>query len=71
MLRRHAIASLLVTGAWTKGVAWAKGVDRFFDGAHGASVLVDRKTRRLIAAHAPELASGSAAPPGSTLKPLC
>ena len=70
MLRRHAIASLLVTGAWTKGVAWAKGVDRFFDGAHGASVLVDRKTRRLIAAHAPELASGSAAPPGSTLKPL-
>ena len=26
--------------------------------------------RRLIAAHAPELAAGSAAPPGSTLKPL-
>ena len=43
---------------------------RFFDGAHGAAVLVDRKTRRLIAAHAPELAAGSAAPPGSTLKPL-
>lgn len=66
MLRRHAIASLLATGAWT----WAKGVDRFFEGAHGAAVLVDRKTRRLIAAHAPELAGGSAAPPGSTLKPL-
>ena len=64
MLRRHAIASLLATAAWTKGV------DRFFDGAHGAAVLVDRKTRRLIAAHAPELAAGSAAPPGSTLKPL-
>jgi cell division protein FtsI/penicillin-binding protein 2 len=70
MLRRHAIASLLATGAWTKGVAWAKGIDRFFEGAHGAAVLVDRKTRRLIAAHAPELAGGSAAPPGSTLKPL-
>jgi cell division protein FtsI/penicillin-binding protein 2 len=64
MLRRHAIASLLATGAW------ATGVDRFFEGVHGAGVLVDRKTRRLIAAHAPELAGGSAAPPGSTLKPL-
>ena len=70
MLRRHAIARLLATGAWPKGVAWAKGIDRFFEGAHGCSVLVDRKTRRLIAAHAPELAGGWAAPPGSTLKPL-
>src|ERR1035441_5992357 len=70
MLRRNAIASLFASGAWTKGVAWAKGIDRFFEEAHGASVLVDRKTRRLVAAHAPELAGGSAAPPGSTLKPL-
>jgi len=70
MLRRHAIASLLATGTWTKAVARTKDVDRFFQGAHGASVLVDRKTRRLIAAHAPELAGGSAAPPGSTMKPL-
>jgi cell division protein FtsI/penicillin-binding protein 2 len=70
MLRRHAIARLLATGAWPKGVVWAKGIDRFFEGAHGCSVLVDRKTRRLIAAHAPELAGGWAAPPGSTLKPL-
>jgi cell division protein FtsI/penicillin-binding protein 2 len=70
MLRRHAIASLLAAGVWTKGAAWTKGVDRFFEGAHGAAVLVDRKTRRLIAAHAPELAGESAAPPGSTLKPL-
>ena len=64
MLRRHAIARLLATGAW------ATGVGRFFEGAHGASVLVDRRTRRLIAAHAPLLAGGAAAPPGSTLKPL-
>src|SRR5450755_964874 len=64
MLRRHAIASLLATGAWTRGI------DRLFEDARGASVLVDRKTRRLIAAHAPELAGGSAAPPGSTMKPL-
>ncbi|MCX6627934.1 MAG: penicillin-binding transpeptidase domain-containing protein [Candidatus Solibacter sp.] len=64
MLRRHAIASLLATGAW------AGGIDRFFEGAHGAAVLVDRKTRRLLGAHAPASAGGSAAPPGSTLKPL-
>ncbi len=70
MLRRHAIASLLATGAWTKGVAGAKNAGRFFDGAHGAAVLVDRKSLRLIAVHAPELAAGSAGPPGSTLKPL-
>jgi cell division protein FtsI/penicillin-binding protein 2 len=69
MLRRHAIASLIAAGACTKA-AWSKGIDRFFEGAHGASVLVDRKTRRLIAVHAPELAGASAAPPGSTLKPL-
>src|ERR1035441_876801 len=70
MLRRNAIASLFASGAWTKGVAWAKGIDRFFEEAHGASVLVDRNTRRLVAAHAPELAAWAAAPPGSTLKPL-
>jgi len=64
MLRRNAIASLLAAGAW------AKGIGSFFEGTHGASVLVDRKTRRLIAAHAPELAGGAAAPPGSTMKPL-
>jgi peptidoglycan glycosyltransferase len=69
MLRRHAIASLLAAGASTKAAS-PKGIDRFFDGAHGASVLVDRKTRRLIAAHAPEIAAASVAPPGSTLKPL-
>ena len=61
MLRRHAIASLLAAGACTKA-AWAKGIDRFFEGAHGASVLVDRQTRRLIAVHSPELAGASAAP---------
>jgi penicillin-binding protein A len=64
MLRRHAIASLLAAGGW------AKGIDGYFEGAHGASVLVDRQTRRLIAVHSPELAGASAAPPGSTLKPL-
>ena len=69
MLRRHAIGSLLAAGAYTKA-AWAKSIDRFFEGAHGASVLVDRQTRGLIAVHSPELAGASATLPGSTLKPL-
>jgi len=64
MLRRHAITSLLGAGAW------AKEMGRYFAEAHGTSVLVDRKSRRVIAVHAPELAGGWAAPPGSTMKPL-
>jgi penicillin-binding protein A len=64
MLRRHAIANLLAAGAW------GKAADRCFGDAHGAAVLVDRKTRRLISAHSPDLAGGAALPPGSTLKPL-
>ena len=64
MYRRHAIASLLAAGAW------GKAGDRCFGDAHGAAVLVDRKTRRLISAHSPQLAGGGVLPPGSTLKPL-
>jgi len=64
MDRRHAIASLLAAGAW------GKAVDRCFGDARGGAVLVDRKTRRVISAHSPELAAGTPLPPGSTLKPL-
>ncbi len=64
MLRRHAIAALLAARAW------AKPMDRFFEGAHGTAVLVDRASRRLLTAHAPQLAGAAMAPPGSTLKPL-
>jgi cell division protein FtsI/penicillin-binding protein 2 len=64
MLRRHAIATLFAAGVS------AKRMDSFFADAHGAAVLVDRKSRRLLAAHTPELAAASPAPPGSTLKPL-
>jgi peptidoglycan glycosyltransferase len=69
MLRRHAIASLLSPAVWAKP-AWAKPLNRYFEGAHGTALLVDRKSRRLLAAHSPELAAASLAPPGSTLKPL-
>ena len=64
MLRRHAIASLLAAGAW------AKGIDEYFEGGHGAAVLVDRKSRRLLATHDAQLAGAARLPPGSTLKPL-
>jgi hypothetical protein len=59
MLRRHAIASLLAAGAW------GKALDGLFEGAHGGAVLLDRKTRRVLAAQLPDLAGA----PGSTLKP--
>ncbi|MEO8597145.1 MAG: penicillin-binding transpeptidase domain-containing protein [Candidatus Solibacter sp.] len=64
MLRRHAIASLFAAGAW------GKAVDRCLEGVHGAIVLAERKSRRLITAHSPELAGTLALPPGSTMKPL-
>jgi len=43
---------------------------RLLEPAHGAALLVDVKTRRLVATHGSELARGLPAPPGSTLKPL-
>src|ERR1035438_7554729 len=64
MLRRHAIASLLAA------VVPAKSLARYFDGAHGTALLIERPSRRPIATHMPELAASALAPPGSTLKPL-
>lgn len=62
MLRRHAIASLLAAaGVWGKG-----GIEEFFDGVHGGAILIDRRTRHVLAARSPDLAGR----PGSTLKPL-
>jgi cell division protein FtsI/penicillin-binding protein 2 len=65
MLRRHAIASLFAAGAWGKDTLGGL-VEGLFEGAHGGMVLLDRKSRRVIASRLPDLA----APPGSTLKPL-
>lgn len=61
MLRRHAIASLCAVRAWGKDA-----LDNLFEGSHGGAVLLDRKTRRVIASRMP----GMSAAPGSTLKPL-
>ena len=69
MLRRHAIASLYAAAAWEKEIIRRETDGAFFEGAHGGAVLVDRKSRRLIAAHAPELRRIGRAP-GSTFKPL-
>lgn len=62
MLRREAVAILV------SACARAAKLDRFFDAAGGAAVVLDVPGRKLIAAHG---AAGSRlAPPGSTIKPF-
>ncbi len=69
MLRRHAISVLL--GALTRVDAKASGsLDRFLGSTRGAAVLVDVRSRRLIAVGGSDIAARSLLPPGSTLKPL-
>jgi len=63
MLRRHAI-SLLVAGLAPRAL------DRFLAESRGAALLVDARTRRLIAGSGLAVAGRFLAPPGSTLKPL-
>lgn len=46
------------------------GLDRFLNSTQGAAVLVDIRSRRLIAVGGAEIAARSLTPPGSTLKPL-
>jgi len=59
MLRREAISVLLAA-------ALNDRLSRFFDQPQGTAVLMDVKTRRLIAMHG----GGTIAPPGSTIKPF-
>ena len=61
MLRREAITALL---------AGALPLRAQVDDPHTAALLVDVPTRKLIAAHAPELAAGALLPPASTIKPF-
>jgi cell division protein FtsI/penicillin-binding protein 2 len=69
MQRRQAISVLL--GAFAHVDAKASGsLDRFLGSTRGAAVLVDIRSRRLIAAGGPDIAARSLMPPGSTLKPL-
>src|SRR5207302_7175996 len=63
--RRSAIATLFAAA-----VRAESRLAPFFDGAHGAAVLVDIAARRPIAIHAPDLAGRLLVPPGSTMKPF-
>jgi penicillin-binding protein 2 len=69
MLRRQAIAMLL--GAGARAVAGPrKNLDRIAGAIPGAALLVDVRTRRLIAVSGANLAGGLLVPPGSTVKPF-
>jgi len=65
MRRRSAIATLFATGRWARAQFGATPED-----AHGAAVVVDVSTGRVISQHSPDLAQRMLAPPGSTLKPI-
>ncbi len=65
MLRREALPVLLGAGALTQARAILT-IEPFA----GAALLLDVRTRRLLASHGREQAARLLAPPGSTLKPL-
>ncbi len=69
MLRRTVLAGLLGAGAEALAGAGAS-LDRFFEASRGTALLLDFRTRRLVALHGPDLARGWLVPPGSTLKPF-
>ena len=69
MLRRDAVSLLLAACAGAKA-STATSLGRFFETAQGTALLVDVKTRRLIAVHGAPLAAGELVPPGSTIKPF-
>ena len=64
MLRRRAVAVLL--GAARSGPV----IERLFGPAHGAAVLLDFRTRRVLAMHGSDRARQMLSAPGSTLKPF-
>jgi cell division protein FtsI/penicillin-binding protein 2 len=69
MLRRQAIATLLGAGIPVLA-APPKSLDRIVGAIPGAALLVDVRTRRLIAAYGEDVAGALLAPPGSALKPF-
>jgi cell division protein FtsI/penicillin-binding protein 2 len=69
MLRRDAVAMLLGAGARAME-GQRRRLDEIAGDIPGTALLVDVRTRRLIAVHAPDLAAGLLAPPGSAIKPF-
>ena len=67
MQRRSAIAALLAAARRARAGA---SLAPFFEGRHGAAVVLDVQSARAVAIHDPELASKLPLPPGSTLKPF-
>ncbi len=69
MFRRDAV-SLLLGACAGAAASSGTGLSRFFDRDSGTALLIDVKSRRLIAAHGMALAAGELVPPGSTIKPF-
>ena len=65
--RRNLFAALLASFT---SAARAPTLARFFISVQGAALLLDARSRRLIAIHAPSTATRFLTPPGSTLKPF-
>jgi cell division protein FtsI/penicillin-binding protein 2 len=69
MLRRTALGALF--GGGSQGIMGAvPGLRAFFGSAHGAGLVLDFRTRRLVAVEGADLARKWLLPPGSTLKPF-
>lgn len=69
VLRRDAVSLLLAACAGAKA-STGTSLSRFFETAQGTALLMDVKSRRLIAVHGAPLAAGELVPPGSTIKPF-
>ena len=67
MTRRSAAALLLGAGAWARP---RKRLDQVIGDVPGAALLIDVRTRELLAVHGADLASALLAPPGSAIKPF-
>jgi cell division protein FtsI/penicillin-binding protein 2 len=69
MWRRRAVSLLLGAVAGIKAERTI-GLERILDPRRGSAVLLDIRSRRLIATNGVDVASQTLAPPGSTLKPF-
>jgi penicillin-binding protein 2 len=69
VLRRDAV-SLLAAACAGAEASSGSSLGRFFETAQGTALLIDVKSRRLIAVHGAPLAAGELLPPGSTVKPF-
>ena len=69
MVRRRAV-SILVGALANIGAKASAGLDRFLDPAQGAALLLNVRTRALIAVNGNVSAGKTVVPPGSTLKPF-